>query len=244
MECRRDRSLLIVNSITLVPNNPSSRLVRETSRTLSLSAFTILFMIKTVSSQLLLSSVSHAVLLFTSLSLAIALYLALDFHPGGDLATQLARWGRLGRDRARFYASEICEGVEGLHRAGIIYRDLKPENVLISANGHVVLTDFGSSSILSPCSHRSECSSDVFSRTGLSKDFGHSSVAPPTSTLRDELPRPHWLSAHPVSRSASTPPATISSFNKRETTSTFCGTAEYLAPGKQGSRKPLNLIQS
>lgn len=30
-----------------------------------------------------------------------------DFHPGGDLATQLARWGRLGRDRARFYAAEI-----------------------------------------------------------------------------------------------------------------------------------------
>lgn len=50
------------------------------------------------------------------------LYLALDFHPGGDLATQLARWGRLGRDRARFYAAEIVEGVEGLHKAGIIYR--------------------------------------------------------------------------------------------------------------------------
>ena len=30
-----------------------------------------------------------------------------DFHPGGDLAAQLARWGRLGRDRARFYAAEI-----------------------------------------------------------------------------------------------------------------------------------------
>ncbi|GAA5976170.1 hypothetical protein JCM10908_005405 [Rhodotorula pacifica] len=50
------------------------------------------------------------------------LYLALDFHPGGDLATQLGRWGRLGRDRARFYICEIIEGVEGLHRAGVIYR--------------------------------------------------------------------------------------------------------------------------
>lgn len=35
------------------------------------------------------------------------LFLVMDFHPGGDLATQLARWGRLGRDRARFYAAEI-----------------------------------------------------------------------------------------------------------------------------------------
>ncbi|GAA5936346.1 hypothetical protein JCM1841_003122 [Sporobolomyces salmonicolor] len=135
------------------------------------------------------------------------LYLTLDFHPGGDLATQLARWGRLGRDRARFYMAEICEGVEGLHRAGIIYRDLKPENVLISTDGHVVLTDFG-----------------------LSKDFGHARVAPPTATLADDLPRPHWLSSHPT-RSASTPPASSAwLMGRRETTQSFCGTAEYLAP--------------
>lgn len=50
------------------------------------------------------------------------LYLALDFHPGGDLATQLARWGRLGRDRARFYTAEIVEGISGLHKEGVIYR--------------------------------------------------------------------------------------------------------------------------
>src|ERR1700744_1338444 len=71
------------------------------------------------------------------------LFLVMDFHPGGDLATQLARWGRLGRDRARFYAAEIVEGVEGLHKNGVIYRDLKPENVLIGSDGHIVLTDFG-----------------------------------------------------------------------------------------------------
>jgi serine/threonine protein kinase len=67
----------------------------------------------------------------------------MDFHPGGDLATQLARWGRLGRDRARFYAAEITEGVTSLHRSGVIYRDLKPENILIAFDGHIVLTDFG-----------------------------------------------------------------------------------------------------
>jgi len=38
----------------------------------------------------------------------------MDFHPGGDLATQLARWDRLGRDKTRFYASEIIEDVDGL----------------------------------------------------------------------------------------------------------------------------------
>ncbi|KAI8447272.1 AGC protein kinase, partial [Phakopsora pachyrhizi] len=71
------------------------------------------------------------------------LFLVMDFHPGGDLATQLARWGRLGRDRARFYAAEIAEGVISLHRSGVIYRDLKPENILIAFDGHIVLTDFG-----------------------------------------------------------------------------------------------------
>lgn len=59
------------------------------------------------------------------------------------MATQLSRWGRLGRDRARFYTSEIVEGVESLHAAGVIYRDLKPENVLLGADGHIILTDFG-----------------------------------------------------------------------------------------------------
>lgn len=74
----------------------------------------------------------------------------MDFHPGGDLATQLARWGRLGRDRARFYAAEITEGVTALHRSGVIYRDLKPENILIAFDGHIVLTDFGLSKQFMP----------------------------------------------------------------------------------------------
>ena len=71
------------------------------------------------------------------------LFLVMDFHPCGDLATQLARWGRLGRHRARFYAAEIVEGVEGLHKNGIIYRNLKPDNILIGSDGHIALTGFG-----------------------------------------------------------------------------------------------------
>jgi serum/glucocorticoid-regulated kinase 2 len=53
---------------------------------------------------------------------AANLYLCIDFHPGGDLATQLSRWGRLNKDRSRFYSAEIANGLEALHRAGIIYR--------------------------------------------------------------------------------------------------------------------------
>jgi protein-serine/threonine kinase len=42
----------------------------------------------------------------------------------------------------RFYASEVVVALEYLHMMGIIYRDLKPENVLIRSDGHIMLTDF------------------------------------------------------------------------------------------------------
>lgn len=132
------------------------------------------------------------------------LFLVMDFHPGGDLATQLARWGRLGRDRARFYAAEIVEGVEGLHNNGVIYRDLKPENVLIGSDGHIVLTDFG-----------------------LSKEFprrSNATTAPPTpSGTRGDS----FVNGVP---SSPDPDKDLGPTAGTETTSTFCGTAEYLAP--------------
>ncbi|KAG6334654.1 hypothetical protein ID866_4436 [Astraeus odoratus] len=141
------------------------------------------------------------------------LFLVMDFHPGGDLATQLARWGRLGRDRARFYAAEIVEGVEGLHAAGVIYRDLKPENILIGADGHIVLTDFG-----------------------LSKEFPRRvtpTTAPPTpSGTRSEFypsepTTPPWMKGSERDLAIGWPGQ---SMGPADTTTTFCGTAEYLAP--------------
>ena len=136
------------------------------------------------------------------------LYLIMDFHPGGDLATQLARWGRLGRDRARFYAAEIVEGVDGLHAAGVIYRDLKPENILIGADGHIVLTDFG-----------------------LSKEFPRrtspiTAPATPSGSRTDfhaQQPLPHWMKGDENNKS-------LWPIGQSDTTTTFCGTAEYLAP--------------
>lgn len=71
------------------------------------------------------------------------LYFVLDYCAGGELFFHLGKVQRFPQARARFYAAEITLAIEYVHNLGIIYRDLKPENVLLDANGHIRLTDFG-----------------------------------------------------------------------------------------------------
>ncbi|KAI8088165.1 kinase-like domain-containing protein [Thamnidium elegans] len=71
------------------------------------------------------------------------LYLVLDYHAGADLSTLLQRCHSIPETICRIYAAEIIMGLQELHRHSILYRDLKPENVLVAADGHLVLTDFG-----------------------------------------------------------------------------------------------------
>lgn len=71
------------------------------------------------------------------------LYLVLDFVNGGHLFFQLYHHGFFREDLARIYTAEIVSAVSHLHANGIMHRDLKPENVLLDADGHAKLTDFG-----------------------------------------------------------------------------------------------------
>jgi serine/threonine protein kinase len=71
------------------------------------------------------------------------LFLVLDYVGGGDLATQLSLFHRFSDVRSKFYCAQMVSGIQELHRLGIIYRDLKPENVLLSPSGTILLTDFG-----------------------------------------------------------------------------------------------------
>lgn len=77
------------------------------------------------------------------------LFFALDYCPGGELFFYLSQIGRFKEDAARFYASNILLGIEHLHSLNIIYRDLKPENVLVGADGYIKITDFGLSKEIS-----------------------------------------------------------------------------------------------
>ncbi|OHT10643.1 RAC family serine/threonine-protein kinase like protein [Tritrichomonas foetus] len=70
-------------------------------------------------------------------------YLGLEYAPGGELFYHMEHIGLIPVDDARLYVAEISIALEHLHKYGIVYRDLKPENVLLDAQGHVKLTDFG-----------------------------------------------------------------------------------------------------
>jgi serine/threonine protein kinase len=75
-------------------------------------------------------------------------YLGLEYAPGGELFYHMNKRGSVQIDDARLYAAEIGLALTHLHRLGIVYRDLKPENVLLDRLGHVKLTDFGLSKVL------------------------------------------------------------------------------------------------
>nr|AHZ63801.1 neochrome [Megaceros flagellaris] len=82
--------------------------------------------------------------LYASFQTKTHVCLVTDFCPGGDLFLLLDKQPTktLSEDAATFYAAEVVVALEYLHCMGVIYRDLKPENVLLQKNGHVLLTDF------------------------------------------------------------------------------------------------------
>ncbi|XP_056654686.1 mucin-16-like isoform X2 [Monodelphis domestica] len=71
------------------------------------------------------------------------LFLVIEYVNGGDLLFHMQRKNKLPEEHTRFYAAEICIALNFLHERGIIYRDLKLDNILLDTEGHIKLTDYG-----------------------------------------------------------------------------------------------------
>ena len=97
----------------------------------------------------ILMSVNHPFLvtLFAVAQDKRNLYMLLEFINGGELFTHLRNAGRFNNDHARFYAAQVTMGLQYLHEecgeGCIVYRDLKPENLLLDKVGYIKVTDFG-----------------------------------------------------------------------------------------------------
>mmetsp|Transcript_9464 Transcript_9464/g.25678 ORF Transcript_9464/g.25678 Transcript_9464/m.25678 type:complete len:283 (-) Transcript_9464:161-1009(-) len=80
------------------------------------------------------------------------LYLVLEFVVGGEFFTHLRQANRFPNDTAKFYAAQVVSTFDYLHTRNIIYRDLKPENLLLDRSGYLKVTDFGFAKRIDPAS--------------------------------------------------------------------------------------------
>ena len=104
------------------------------------------------------------------------LYLISDYCPGGDLSQYLEIEGSFAEEKAKCYVQEILLGIEALHKQNIIFRDLKPDNVIIDKSGHALLTDFGLSREnvrRSEAGAKSFCGSYAYLAPEMLKKSGH-----------------------------------------------------------------------
>eukprot|EP00756_Hemistasia_phaeocysticola_P035793 Hpha_TRINITY_DN16605_c0_g2::TRINITY_DN16605_c0_g2_i1::g.182627::m.182627/K13303/SGK2; serum/glucocorticoid-regulated kinase 2 len=74
---------------------------------------------------------------------ATQLHLVMDYLSGGELFEHMSDEGCFPESRARFYAAQVGLALSHIHSLGIIYRDLKPENLVLDSKGNCCLTDFG-----------------------------------------------------------------------------------------------------
>ncbi|EFJ27458.1 hypothetical protein SELMODRAFT_172224 [Selaginella moellendorffii] len=128
--------------------------------------------------------------LYASFQTATHVCLVTDFCPGGELFLQMEKQPLkcFAEEVVRFYAAEVLVALEYLHCLGVVYRDLKPENVLVQANGHLCLTDFDLS---------------LLSTTKPQRCFQLIRPVLPSGKRKPKIPPPPAFVAEPLARSNS-----------------------------------------
>ena len=96
------------------------------------------------------ASTSFFVRLYATFQTTENLFFVLSYAKRGDMLRFIKKMAAKEVDVTQFYAAEIVQALEHLHRLNIIHRDLKPENILLNSNMHILITDFGSAKILNP----------------------------------------------------------------------------------------------
>lgn len=86
---------------------------------------------------------SWVVKMYYSFQDVSCLYLVMEFLPGGDLMTLLIRKDTFTESQTQFYMTESILAINFIHSLGFIHRDIKPDNLLLDARGHIKLSDFG-----------------------------------------------------------------------------------------------------
>ena len=89
----------------------------------------------------------HVVKMFFAMASKRYLFFVMEFMPGGDCFALLRRFGRFDEGIAKFYVAEVVLALADIHAQGIVHRDVKPDNILIGADGHIKLADFGLSAV-------------------------------------------------------------------------------------------------
>lgn len=98
-----------------------------------------------LSEKRILAEISHPFIIsiYSAFQNSQKFYFCLEYAPGGELTQVLSSKSRISMEDLKIYIAEIAIALDYLHKHGVIYRDLKPENVLLGADGHIKLTDFG-----------------------------------------------------------------------------------------------------
>ncbi|KAH6773486.1 Protein kinase superfamily protein [Perilla frutescens var. hirtella] len=157
----------------------------------------------------------------------------MEYCAGGDLHSLRHKQPqkRFSLSSARFYAAEVLVALEYLHMLGIIYRDLKPENVLVRSDGHIMLTDFD----LSLCSNAIPAvESPNFSPDALSSPRAARAFTP-FSCISDRFFRSRKIQTLAANRLFVAEPVSARSCS-------FVGTHEYVAPEVASGRSHGNAV--
>jgi serine/threonine-protein kinase len=103
----------------------------------------------------LLASMSHPniVTMLTAEKLEDVFFIVLEYVPGETLEHLIMREGALDLTRALDYTCQMCNAVDHAHRAGVLHRDIRPGNMLVSETGLLKVTDFGTSRLLEIAAH-------------------------------------------------------------------------------------------